>query len=233
MSQTDERLALVHRFFSGTGRSYDFMVNVATLGIDRRWKRTLVAHMPSNPERILDLACGTGISTLAIARRYPRCQVIGVELRQEYLDIARAKTRQLGVTNIEWVLSRAEEYCSEAPFDCVSSSYLAKYADLKNLTSNCEAMLKPGGLLLMHDFTLPPKPYLVVLWRFYFRVLQVLGTRIFPPWREIYYGLPRLIEKTRWTSELRDLLKTNGFNSVGMEYLTLYGSAIISARKQI
>lgn len=232
MSQPDERLVLVHRFFSGTGRTYDFMVNVATFGIDRRWKRRLVALMPPNPARILDLACGTGISTLAIARRYPSCQVVGVELRQEYLDIARAKTRQLGITNIEWVLSRAEDYSSDAPFDCVSSSYLAKYADLKRLTNNCEAMLKADGLLLMHDFTFPPKPYLVMVWRFYFKVLQLLGTQFFPSWREIYHGLPRLIEKTRWASELKDLLKTNGFNNIKMEYLTLYGSAIISARRR-
>jgi hypothetical protein len=64
------RLALVERFFEGTGPSYDFMVNAATLGIDRLWKRRLVDLIPSNPARVLDLACGTGISTLAS----PPCQ---------------------------------------------------------------------------------------------------------------------------------------------------------------
>jgi demethylmenaquinone methyltransferase/2-methoxy-6-polyprenyl-1,4-benzoquinol methylase len=231
MNQYDERLALIHRFFSDTGRSYDFMVNLATFGIDRRWKRRLIALMPHKPERILDLACGTGISTLAIANRYPDCQVVGVELRREYLDIAREKTRQLGITNIEWVLSRAEDYHSETPFDCVSSSYLAKYAELKRLTRNSKAMLKEGGLLLMHDFTFPPKPHLITIWRFYFKALQLLGTPFFPSWREMYYGLPRLIEESRWVLELKDLLKINGFNNIHIEHLTLYGSAIVIARK--
>lgn len=231
MNQYDERLALVHRFFFDTGRSYDFMVNLATFGIDHRWKRRLVALMPHEPERILDLACGTGISTLAIANRYPDCQVVGVELRQEYLDIAREKTRQLGITNIEWVLSRAEDYYSETPFDCVSSSYLAKYAELKRLTHNSKAMLKEGGLLLMHDFTFPPKPYLAIIWRFYFKILQLLGTPFFPSWREMYYGLPRLIEESHWVLELKDLLKMDGFNNIHIEHLTLYGSAIVIARK--
>ncbi|MCO6441553.1 MAG: class I SAM-dependent methyltransferase [Nitrococcus mobilis] len=231
MNQPDDRLALVHRFFAGTGRSYDFMVNCATFGIDRRWKRRLVALMPHNPERILDLACGTGISTRAIAERYPRCHVVGVELRQEYLDIAREKTGRRGINNIEWVLSRAEDYYSEIPFDCVSSSYLAKYAELKHLTHNSKAMLKEGGLLLMHDFTFPPKPYLVIIWRCYFKLLQIIGTPFFPSWREIYYGLPQLIEKSRWVCELNGLLKANGFDSIRTEHLTLYGSAIVTARK--
>ncbi len=231
IEQSDARLSLVHRFFAGTGQSYDFMVNWATFGIDRRWKRRILEYMPPNPERILDLACGTGISTLAIANRYPDCQVIGVELRQEYLDIAREKTRQRGITNVEWVLSRAEDYASELPFDCVSSSYLAKYAELERLTRNSKLMLKEGGLLLMHDFTFPPKPYLVWLWRLYFKVLQTLGTPFFPSWREIYYGLPRLIEETQWVSDLKDALKGNGFSGIRTEYLTLYGSAIVTARK--
>ena len=122
MDEGDPRLELVHRFFSGTGTSYDFMVKFATFGIDRRWKRGIVDLLPLNPTRVLDLACGTGILTLAIAHRYPNCRVVGVELRDEYLEIARKKVQKLGIRNVEWVLSRAEDYRSSGPFDCVCSS---------------------------------------------------------------------------------------------------------------
>jgi demethylmenaquinone methyltransferase/2-methoxy-6-polyprenyl-1,4-benzoquinol methylase len=231
MKQYNSQLMLVHRFFAGTGKSYDFMVNVATFGIDRLWKRRIVSLMPSNPRRILDLACGTGISTLAIANRYPNCQVVGVELRNEYLDIARQKVQKLGLKNIELVLGRAEDYYSEESFNCISSSYLAKYADLKHLTQTSKAMLKEGGLLLMHDFIFPPKPALVQIWRFYFKMLQTIGTLFFPSWREIYYGLPQLIEEVHWVPELQECLQQEGFSHIQVEYLTLYGSAIVSARK--
>ena len=231
MDEGDPRLERVHRFFSGTGSTYDSIVNVATFGIDRRWKRAIVDLLPLNPKRVLDLACGTGILTLAIARRYPHCQVVGVELRDEYLEIARRKVRKLGIRNVELVLSRAEEFRSSEPFDCVCSSYLAKYADLQRLTRNTRDMLIEGGLLLMHDFTYPPKAYLAGIWRFYFRTLQLVGNRFFPAWRAIFYGLPRLIEETRWVSELQEALRENGFRHVRVEYLTAYGSAIITARK--
>lgn len=231
MDKGDPRLERVYRFFSGTGTTYDFMVNFATFGIDRRWKRRIVDLLPPNPARVLDFACGTGILTLAIARRYPNCQVVGVELRDEYLEIAREKVRKLGIRNVKLVLSRAEDYRSSEPFDCVCSSYLAKYAELQRLTRNTKDMLSAGGLLLMHDFTYPPEAYLAWIWRFYFKTLQLVGSRFFPAWREIFCGLPRLIEENRWVPELQEALRENGFRHMRMEYLTAYGSAIITAKK--
>lgn len=227
----DSRLELIERLFAGTGTTYDFMVNAATFGIDRLWKRRIAERVPSGAARILDLACGTGISTLVIARRHPQAQVIGVELREEYLQLARKKMAELGVRNVQLICSRAEDYSPQDPFDCVTSSYLAKYADLKRLIPMTHAMLNDGGLVLMHDFTYPPKRYLVKTWRVYFWVLQRLGSRLFPAWQEIFHGLPRLIEQTQWVAELQETLAEHGFRDIRREDLTLYGSAIVTARK--
>lgn len=227
----DLRLETVHRFFSGTGRTYDAMVHYATFGIDSRWKRGIVDLLPPHPARVLDLACGTGISTVAIAQRHPGCQIAGVELREEYLEIARRKIQQIGLINIEFVLHRAEDYRCTEPFDCVVSSYLAKYADLRRLIPNMKTMRKDGGLFLMHDFTYPPNRYLAEVWHLYSWVLQHLGSRLFPAWRAIYEGLPRLIQDTCWVPELIRVLNESGFQDIQLEYLTAYGSAIVTARK--
>jgi demethylmenaquinone methyltransferase/2-methoxy-6-polyprenyl-1,4-benzoquinol methylase len=228
---SDDKLDLVHRFFAGTGLTYDSMVHWATFGIDGRWKRRLVQYIPPLSRRVLDLACGTGISTLAIAARYPHCHVVGVELRDEYLKLAQQKIEALRIENVELVLARAEDYWSDKPFDCVTSSYLAKYADLPGLIRRAQQLLKDGGILLMHDFTYPPQAALGVIWRVYFWVLQRAAAPLFPAWREIFYGLPQLIEKTRWVTECTALLHEHGFHDVKVEYLTLYGSAIVSAKK--
>jgi demethylmenaquinone methyltransferase/2-methoxy-6-polyprenyl-1,4-benzoquinol methylase len=225
----DARVELVERFFTGTGSSYDAMVHWATLGFDGRWKKRMLAHVPAGDGPVLDLACGTGISTLSIARRFPGRLVIGVELRDEYLRIARDKAAREPRANVEFVLSRAEDYDAALRFDCVTSSYLAKYADLPRLTRRSRDMLRPGGVLMMHDFTLPPKPALVALWRSYFVVMRNTVARAFPQWAEIYRGLPLLIERTRWLSELQRELARNRFTEVNVEHLTLYGSAIVTA----
>jgi len=231
VTQSDPRLALVERFFRGTGSTYDLVVNVATFGIDRLWKRRIVRLIPAGAQRILDLACGTGISTVAIARRFPQARVVGVELRDEYLALARQKVHALGLSNVELVLSRAEDYRSSEPFDCIASSYLAKYADLPRLVPNCRDLLNEDGLFVMHDFILPRGRSLVAPWRLYFKALQLVGGALLPAWNEIYHGLPRLIEQTRWLPELEQALAENGFRDIRTEYLTAYGSAIVSARK--
>ena len=223
---TDPRLELIERFFRGTGSSYDLVVNVATFGIDRWWKRRLVGRIPAGATRILDLACGTGISTAAIARRFAEAHIVGVELREEYLALARRK-----LPGVELVLSRAEDYRSAQPFDCIASSYLAKYADLARLVPQCRDMLRDGGVLLVHDFTYPPNRALVAIWRVYFRALQTIGGALLPAWREIYYGLPALIERTRWLPELQALLAQHRFRDIRVEHLTACGSALVAARK--
>ncbi len=229
---SDSRTVLVHRFFAGTGTTYDFMVNAATFGIDGRWKRRIVDLIPPGAMRILDLACGTGISTLAIAACHPLAHIVGVELREEYLSIARDKVCKRRLSNIELVLSRAEDYRDDSPFDCISSSYLAKYADLARLIPAAFDMLKPSGVIILHDFTYPPK-YLVPVWWLYFTLLRAVGGPLFPAWREIYRGLPQLIRETRWLDESRERLREVGFERITCSYLTACGSAIVHACKPI
>ena len=221
---------LVEHFFSGTGDSYDRAVRRFTLGLDIRWKRQILQKLPC-PGRALDLACGTGILTFAIARRFPDCHVVGVELREEYLEIATAKARAQGIRNVEFILCRAEDLALDDSFDCVTSSYLAKYADSKQLMTRLDTLLNPHGLVLFHDFTYPPRPLWAAGWECYFRMLQRFGKRIFPEWQNALEGLPDLIRKTSWLPEFSSALRENGYVSLQREYLTLGISAILTARK--
>ena len=124
---------LVHRFFFGTGATYDHMVNFCTVGFDRWWKRKILEKIPQRPIRIIDQACGTGILTFKIAHKFPLCRVIGVELREEYLKIAKEKATDLNLSNVEFILGRAEDVLLDESFDCITSSYLVKYAELGSL----------------------------------------------------------------------------------------------------
>lgn len=227
---SDPRLELVEHFFSGTGLSYDRIVHLFTLGIDDRWKNGVLKKL-SEPRRVLDLACGTGILTFLIARRFPTSHVVGVELRQEYLDIAREKAAALGIRNVEFVLSRAEDLQWEGSFDCITSSYLAKYADLKRLVPKLAGLLEPGGSVLFHDFTYPANPVWRAGWELYFKLMQGLGKKIYPEWTNVFYGLPKLLRQTPWARDLPRVLEEYGFSEIRTEYLTLGASALITAIK--
>ncbi|MEZ4599726.1 MAG: class I SAM-dependent methyltransferase [Syntrophotaleaceae bacterium] len=231
MPLTSPKLDVVYRFFSGTGFSYDRVVNIWTCGADLYWKSRILALIPAHARRIADQASGTGILTLKIARAFPEAQVTGVELREEYLDFARQKVQKEGIENVEFRLGRAEDVVLEEPLDCMTSSYLAKYADLENLLVNALQMLKPGGIVLLHDFTYPTNPLFIKLWKTWFRLMQALGGRLFPEWRTVFHELPDFLQQTRWVEDTRILLLKLGFNDIAVRPLTFGTAAIISARK--
>jgi demethylmenaquinone methyltransferase/2-methoxy-6-polyprenyl-1,4-benzoquinol methylase len=219
------------RFFSGTSTSYDLIVNLCTLGFDLHWKRKILQKIPSHPLRIVDQACGTGILTLKIAQRFPSCRVTGVELRDEYLRLARMKAKTLNVRNVDFVLGRAEEVQVDGPLDCITSSYLAKYAEMDSLIRNIGTMLRPGGFVVMHDFTYPRGSLFTGLWEFYFTILQRVGSLCFPEWKNAFFELPGFLRQSRWLSEVLAELRTNGFTRVCSNSLTWGTSAIVTAVK--
>ena len=233
MAEPPAKLEVVERFFSGTGSSYDKIVVLGTCGLDRYWKRLLLARIPQRPARIVDQACGTGIVTIEIARRYPDCRVTGVELREEYLRYARDKAQVLGLRNVDFTLGRAEDVVVDGPCDCITSSYLAKYAELPLLAQNCARMLRPGGLIIAHDFTYPSNRVFRSLWLMYFQVLRWVGKRAFPEWRTVFDELPSFLRQTRWVDELAAALRENGFCDVRAESLSFGTAAIVTARKPL
>lgn len=228
---TPPDVQLVHRFFSGTGATYDHMVNFCTIGFDRWWKGKILEKIPPRPLRIIDQACGTGILTFKIAHRFPLCRVIGVELREEYLKIAEEKATALNLSNVEFILGRAEDVLLDESFDCITSSYLAKYAEFGSLIRNSKKMLREKGLLIMHDFTYPAGCAFAQIWGFYFKLLETVGSRRYPQWRTIFHGLPVLLRDTRWVNELVETLQENAFSDISLERLTLGTSTIVTARK--
>jgi len=152
-------------------------------------------------------------------------------LRDEYLNIAREKVQILKLSNVEFILGRAEDVLLEDKFDCITSSYLAKYADLEVLIQNIKQMLRDGGRLIMHDFTYPRNRAFAKIWEFYFKLLQTIGEWKYPQWQEIYYGLPELLRETKWIPELVNILAEKGLSDIHVQYFTLGTSAIVTARK--
>lgn len=228
MSGPAGRRRAARRFFGATGPSYDQVARLATLGADLWWKRRILASLPPRPGAILEQACGTGILTAALARRHPGARILALDQEPGYLAVARAKLD--GAARVELVLGRAEELCPPGPWDCVVSSYLAKYADLPRLAANCRRLLRPGGRLVMHDFTLPPGPLYRRAWEAHFRLLQAAGGRLWPRWRHVFHELPGLLRASRWVPELLGALAGQGFRRIRVMRLTFGSAALVTAQ---
>jgi demethylmenaquinone methyltransferase/2-methoxy-6-polyprenyl-1,4-benzoquinol methylase len=222
---------LAERFFSSNGTTYDQIANLSTLGLDIWWKKLILSKVPKAPRQILDQACGTGILTFKIARKFPYCRVIGVDLQGEYISIARKKAKDLHLTNIEFISGRAEDVILDGGFDCITSSYLAKYADLDRLVENARGMLREGGVLIMHELTHPANPVLASLWKLNFKFLQTYGSWKYPEWETAFRELPAVLKETNWVNELTETLNANEFSNINVASLAFEAAAIVTGRK--
>jgi demethylmenaquinone methyltransferase/2-methoxy-6-polyprenyl-1,4-benzoquinol methylase len=82
---------LAEQFFSGNAATYDQIASFSTLGLDGWWKRKILNKIPKTSNRIIEQASGTGILTCKIARLFPKCRIIGVELHEEYVSHCQKK----------------------------------------------------------------------------------------------------------------------------------------------
>ena len=138
---TESAKNLVPKFFDETGSTYDSVVSYGTLGKDKYWKKEILRQI-SNGNSFLDLACGTGILTRKIAKKFPDAKIIGIDITKSYLDVAKQNSNSFD--NISFILDDAEEFKLDSKFDCITASYLPKYCDPEILVKNCINHLNPG-----------------------------------------------------------------------------------------
>lgn len=206
------------------------MVKVTTLWQDNMWKkRILTIAEQTTPQTILDLACGTGILTFALAERFPESTVVGIDLQQEYLQYARAKQRKKDVKNVKFLQKNAEDV-SEGHYDLITASYLPKYITIDVVISNCSRILTPQGLLIFHDFIYPEK----AAFRFFYNVYWVFLKALLgmsDPWKGMSRELKHIIVETTWVNDMKDALELYGFTNIQVEPQPLEVAAIVYAVK--
>ncbi|MEX0761109.1 MAG: methyltransferase domain-containing protein [Dehalococcoidia bacterium] len=228
-----DRHALVEQLFTGNAAAYNRVVTLGTLGFDRWWKRRMLRLLQPDRSynRILDLACGTGIVTFKLAERFPGAQILGIDLMPEYLAIAERERRRRRLDCLEFRRLAAEDIGSlPGKFDLIITSYLPKYVDLARLAQDCAALAAPGGTVLFHDFTYPRHSLLRIGFRAYWGVLSLILRRI-PSVREMGVELGGLIRETTWCTDLKTALQANGFANIHEEVQPLQIASIIRAER--
>ena len=222
---------MVRSFFSGTGRSYDRVVNLFTLGLDSHWKAEIVKLVP-DAERALDLACGTGILTERLAKKYHDLEIVGVDITPDYLAAYDERLRRKTWIRAHSILGNAETVALEGEFDVVVSSYLAKYVDLDLLMSNVTPHLRRGGTFIAHDFILPTNSIFKTSWLAYTWAMNRIGPVLFPEFHTVFDdGLTRLIRRTRWPYDLMNTLRKHGYEAIRYRRLSFQTAGLVWATR--
>jgi ubiquinone/menaquinone biosynthesis C-methylase UbiE len=119
-------------------------------GIERHLR-----HVPLSPnDRVLDVGCGSGSMARLIARSFPRAEVVGVDLRDGYLDFARARARDENIRNITF--RHGDVFAlpfPDATFDVVWSKYLLQWLkEPRSALAELKRVTRPGGFVVSCDY---------------------------------------------------------------------------------
>ncbi len=172
---------LVADVFHSVAGQYDLMNDLMSMGLHRLWKRFTINEANLRPgQTVLDVAAGTGDLSKAFAKAVgTRGQVIMTDINDSMLAVGRDRLIDDGLLgNIAFVLADAEQLpFADDSFDCVSIAF-----GLRNVTDKATALramyrvLKPGGKLLVLEFSHPQTPLLNKIYDFYsFNVIPKLG----------------------------------------------------------
>jgi demethylmenaquinone methyltransferase/2-methoxy-6-polyprenyl-1,4-benzoquinol methylase len=150
--------------------------------------------------------------------------VVGIDLTFEYLLTLKGKLKMPIAQGTAEILPYRDE-----SFDAIVSSYLAKYVDVQKVINECWRVLRPGGIVVFHDFTYP-RGLICNLWHVYFELLRLAG-RFFTSWKVVFGQLDDVIKKSDWVDQTICALDNRKFQNVNCRYYTAHTSAIVSAEK--
>jgi demethylmenaquinone methyltransferase/2-methoxy-6-polyprenyl-1,4-benzoquinol methylase len=227
--ETDAKAGMVADVFHSVAARYDLMNDLMSAGIHRVWKRfTIELSGVREGHSVLDIAGGTG----DLAARFadivgPAGRVVLADINDSMLKVGRDKLLDHGrIDNLEFVQADAQNLpFPDASFDCVTIAF-----GLRNVTDKDAALrsmlrvLKPGGRLLVLEFSKPANPLLSRAYDAYsFRVLPLMG-RLVANDADSYQYLAESIRMHPDQETLKDMMEDAGFTRC--EYHNMTGGVV-------
>lgn len=232
--QEPGRKEQVRAMFNSIAGRYDFLNHFLSLGIDRIWRKRLIAKLAAdNPDNILDLATGTADLAIAAAKA-TKGHITGTDISEEMLEVGREKVRQLGLE--EWIhLEKADSENLPFPddhFDAAMVAYgVRNYENLPKGLAEMHRVLKPGAQALILEFSKPQTFPVKQLFFFYFRFILPLIGRLVSKHSSAYTYLPESVQAFPQGKEFALLMQQAGFTDINVKPLTFGITTLYWGRK--
>jgi len=219
----------VRGLFASIAGRYQAVNHVLSGGLDWYWRAIAVRLMRSwKPSIVLDVATGSGDLAGAIRKNFVGCRVIGADFCRPMLDVARRQ----GLPE----LVEADGLHLPFPdnsFDAVTAAFgLRNMASWEGGLKEMTRVLKPGGHVLILDFSLPTLPVIRPLYRFYLHRILPIIAGIATGRTDAYEYLGGSIEKFPSGTAMTSLMERCGFASTSAKPLSLGTVSIYTGKKE-
>jgi demethylmenaquinone methyltransferase / 2-methoxy-6-polyprenyl-1,4-benzoquinol methylase len=203
--------------FGSIAARYDLANHVLSCGFDFQWRRRAAEIVAKwQPDKLIDLATGTGDLALALQQKLPGTEVVGVDFSEEMLELAKTK----GVQRTVFADAMKLPF-TNGSFDCVTIAFgLRNLPDVAAALREMARVLSSNGHLLVLEFSLPEPAVLRALYRFYLHgCMPVIGS-ILTGKKNAYNYLGDSIEEFPRGNVMRGLMEAAGFRDTRAELLT-------------
>jgi demethylmenaquinone methyltransferase/2-methoxy-6-polyprenyl-1,4-benzoquinol methylase len=183
IGEVDGKAEHVEQMFDSIAPRYDLLNRVLSLGIDQRWRTQAIRLLePDEPRRIVDVATGTADLAIKAERLLHPREVVGVDLSAEMLRFGREKLDRRGLTP-RVTLQQADAETlpfAKGDFDAALVAFgVRNFEDLDAGLQEIARVLRPGGALVVLEFSHPRQTPIKQLYRFYSRhILPRIGGAI-------------------------------------------------------
>ena len=207
----------VREMFDNIAPKYDLLNHTLSMSIDRVWRRRVVGEVRrAKPGRILDVATGTGDLAIAMARRIRDVQVLGVDLSEQMLAVARRKIEARGLDG-RIVLDRGDAErlaVADASVDVATVAFgVRNFGDLGAGLRELARTIKPGRKVVILEFSRPRNRVFRALYEFYsYKILPRIGGLVSRDKRAYEY-LPASVGEFPAPEEFMAMMARAGFRN--------------------
>lgn len=217
----------IEAMFNDIAPTYDKLNHILSLGVDKIWRRKAVNRLiKKRPQVILDIACGTGDSSIAIVkacRKYGIPKVTGLDLSEGMLRVARQKVMRQGFDTINFQQADALHLpFEEESVDAVFIAFgIRNFEERPGTLREIRRVLRPGGRLVIVELSVPQPKLVRALYNLYFLHLLPFIGRVISGNKSAYHYLPESVLHFPKPTEFLETIRNCGFESVNHKALSL------------
>jgi len=225
----------VEQMFDTISGNYDGLNRIISLGTDQSWRKKVIQLViDSKPKSILDIATGTGDLAIQFAEKSNIPKIVGLDLSEGMLSEARKKVQGTSLSEkIEFIKGDSEALpFSDSSFEAITVSFgIRNFEDLEKGLSEILRVLKPNGLFVILETSVPTKFPFKQGYHFYSgTILPIIG-RVFSKDKVAYKYLSESASVFPFGETLNNILRKIGFKNVENKPQTFGVANIYTATK--